>query len=160
MFMNEMKRRKTMRLKTADYNQPGRYFFTLCTKKRECILSRVVAENPLEEPTIQLLPYGKIVEKYIEQLQSFYGYVTISRYVIMPNHIHLLILLYPISDKEEQSQTVQNSVLSRFLSTFKRFCNKECGENIWQNRSYDHIIRSEQDYEKHLNYICANPTNW
>ena len=56
--------------------------------------------------------------------------------------------------------TVQNSVPSRFVSTFKRFCNKEYGINIWQYRSNDHIIRNRQDYEEHLRYIYENPMRW
>ena len=53
-----------------------------------------------------------------------------------------------------------NSTLSTFVSTFKRFCNKEYGENIWQARFNDHIIRNREDYEEHLRYIHENPTNW
>lgn len=51
-------------------------------------------------------------------------------------------------------------LLSRFVSTFKRFCNKEYGKNIWQARSYDHVIRDYNDYEKHINYIIENPNRW
>jgi REP element-mobilizing transposase RayT len=46
------------------------------------------------------------------------------------------------------------------MSTLKRFCNKEIGENIWQPRSYDHIIRSKEDLEEHLRYIAENPLKW
>ena len=56
--------------------------------------------------------------------------------------------------------TVQNSLVSRFVSTFKRFCNKEYGENIWQYRSNDHIIRNRKDYEEHCKYIIENPLYW
>ena len=55
---------------------------------------------------------------------------------------------------------MQNSVVSRFVSTFKRFCNKEYGGNIWQARSYDHIIRDQRDFDKHLQYIYENPYGW
>ncbi len=41
-----------------------------------------------------------------------------------------------------------NSHIAKFISTYKRFCNKEIGENIWQYRSYDHVIRDEDDYLK------------
>ena len=56
--------------------------------------------------------------------------------------------------------TVQNSTVSRFVSTFKRFSNKEYGENIWQYRSHDHIIRDREDHERHVGYILENPTHW
>ena len=48
----------------------------------------------------------------------------------------------------------------QFVSTLKRFCNKEYGENIWQARFYDHIIRNRRDYEEHVKYILENPIRW
>ncbi|MBQ8146626.1 MAG: hypothetical protein IJ039_07560, partial [Clostridia bacterium] len=56
--------------------------------------------------------------------------------------------------------TRQHSVVSQFVSTFKRFCNKEYGKSIWQRHFHDHIIRNREDYEEHLKYIYKNPTNW
>ena len=56
--------------------------------------------------------------------------------------------------------TKANSVYSQFVSTFKRFCNKEYGMNIWQSRSYDHVIRDERDYDEHIKYIYENPMRW
>ena len=53
-----------------------------------------------------------------------------------------------------------NSYLAQFVSTFKRFCNKEYGKNIWQPRAYDHIIRNRDDYEEHLRYVYEKPMKW
>ena len=103
MKMDELKNRKTTRLKGADYNRNQAVFLTICTKEKQCILSHIVGTG-------------------------------------VP--------------------TVQNSVPSRFVSTFKRFCNKDYGTNIWQYRSNDHIIRNHQDYEEHMQYIYENPVRW
>ena len=54
----------------------------------------------------------------------------------------------------------RNSTVSKFVSTFKRFCNKEYGENIWQGRYYDHVIRDQQDYDEIWEYIENNPRQW
>lgn len=56
--------------------------------------------------------------------------------------------------------TSANSIFSQFISTFKRFCNKEFKENIWQSRSNDHIIRDRRDYDEHIKYIYENPMRW
>ena len=56
--------------------------------------------------------------------------------------------------------TKANSVFSKFVSTFKRFCNKEYEKNIWQARAYDHIIRNREDYEEHMKYIYEKPMRW
>ncbi len=149
-------------MKGADYNRSVVAFLTICTKDRRCILSRIVGTGVPDSPQIELTQYGKIADKYIKQLNDFYDYLSVERYVIMPNHIH--ILLWVKGDGCGPSgtpvPTVQNTATARFLSTFKRFCNKEIGENIWQYRSNDHIIRNHQDCEEHLRYIYENPMRW
>ena len=42
----------------------------------------------------------------------------------------------------------RTSTVARFVGTFKRYCNKEYGESIWQSRYYDHVIRNQQDYDE------------
>lgn len=53
-----------------------------------------------------------------------------------------------------------NSIVAKFIYTFKRFCNKEYGDNIWQRMSNDHIIRGEKDYQKIWEYIDTNVIRW
>ena len=53
-----------------------------------------------------------------------------------------------------------NETIPHIVSTFKRFCNKDIGENIFQRSFYDHVIRNKQDYEQISKYIYENPTNW
>ena len=151
--------RRSTRLKDYDYSTPGAYFLTICVENRKCILSRIVGTGVLDGPKIDLLPYGMIAAKYINQLNDFYEGLSVDSYVIMPNHIHILL---SVSEGPSGTPvpTVQNSVVSRFVSTFKRFCNKEYGKNIWQARSYDHIIRDQADFDKHLQYIYENPFGW
>ena len=121
-----------------------------------------------KEIIVKLTEYGKIAEKYINQLNDFYENISVDDYVIMPNHIHLLINIHdngpsrtPVpTDLVCVENSIQNSVISKFISTFKRFCNKEIGKSIWQMRSFDHIIRDERDYEFHVKYIRENPLKW
>ncbi len=167
--MGDRPQRKTMRLERGNYSATGAYFLTVCTKDRRCLLSHVGTGVP-DGPHIQLTKYGAVVEKYILQMNDFYQDIRAESYVIMPNHIHLLLVVCGPSRTPvptEVGGTVngivapitqkQNSAVSRYISTLKRFCNKEYGENIWQARSYDHIIRSRQDYDDHLRYIRENP---
>ena len=162
--MEELKKsRKSPRLREFNYNSVGAYFVTICTQNRRCILSRIVGTGVLDCPQIELTKYGEVAEKYIKQLDSFYDHISIESYVIMPNHIHILLF---IKDNGQSRTPVPtnaikaNSTFSKFISTFKRFCNKEYGENIWQSRSNDHVIRNREDYEKHIKYIHENPTRW
>ncbi len=187
----ELPQRKSTRLKNFDYSSAGAYFVTICTRDRRCILSRIVGTGVLDCPKIELTKYGEIADKYINQLNDFYDYLLVESYVIMPNHIHILLFVRgnETTFADGQSRTPvptdllgfsprcsgdggasrtpvptnverANSVFSKFISTFKRFCNKEYGENIWQARSNDHIIRNREDYEEHIRYIYENPMNW
>ncbi len=179
----EINKRKKMRLQEYDYNQDGAYFITICTRNRECFLSRIVGTGVPDGPCAAsrftqnlLTAYGRIADKYIHQLDAFYADVSVKSYVIMPNHIHLLLMVSHSQTASPETRktsamsgpsrtpvptnTIQNSVVSRWISTFKRFCNKEYGINIWQSRSYDHIIRDLQDYDTHMKYISDNPEKW
>ena len=160
--MHELKNRKTTRLRDIDYSQNGVVFLTICTQHKQCILSRIVGTGVLDGPQIELTKYGQIADKYIRQLNDFYDDLSVDSYVIMPNHIHILLCVksYDNGPSRTPVPTMQNSTTAKFLSTFKRFCNKEYGMNIWQYRSYDHIIRNRQDYEKHWHYIYENPFRW
>ena len=98
--------------------------------------------------------------------------IKIGDYVIMPNHIHILVAVdgrqisanckeMPIRDVEAPSPTGrQNLAIPRFVSALKRLCNKEIGENVFQRSYFDHVIRSDDDLDMHIDYILHNPENW
>ncbi len=174
---NDLPKRKMPRLKNFDYNTTGAYFITICTKNRAELLSHIVGTGVPDCPyNIEFLPYGKTADKHIKQLNDFYDDISIDQYVIMPNHIHLLLSVRngqsgtPVPTNHEpifakkalvsKDNKKANSIVSRFVSTFKRFCNKEYGQNIWQDRFYDHVIRNREDYNEHVKYIYENPMNW
>lgn len=158
----EMPNRKPNRIAGYDYSQSGAYFVTICTQDRKKILSRISVGIPLpgcpQEPCVELLWHGEVADKYIRQVDAFYEHLSIDQYVIMPDHIHLLITIH--DGHPERCVTTRTSEIARFVGTFKRFCNKEYGSNIWQSRYYDHVIRNQQDYNEVWEYIENNPTKW
>ena len=96
----ELPKRKPTRLKNFDYSSAGAYFVTICIKDRKRILSDIIKpvgvgafDDPLT-PQIQLTEIGKITEKYLLSSENIPG-VKIDRYVVMPDHIHVIIFLYP-----------------------------------------------------------------
>ena len=157
----QLPNRKPNRLADYDYNQNGAYFITICTQGRKKILSQIVG-TPLpgcpQEPSIKLQRYGEIADRIIRQTDGFYDDLSVKKYVIMPDHIHLLIMI--IGHPGTGVPTPRTSIVARFVGTFKRFCNKEYGENIWQGRYYDHVIRNQQDYNEIWEYIENNPRKW
>ena len=154
-------KRKPLRMKSYDYSTSGAYFLTICTENRRCMLSRIVGDDVLGVPNnAQLLPYGKIADKCINRLNEFYDNIIVDSYVIMPNHIHIMLFVAGTETSAASSSTRQTAAVSNFVSTFKRFCNKEYGENIWQRGFYDHIVRGREDYEEISKYIHENPARW
>jgi REP element-mobilizing transposase RayT len=154
--------RKHNRLAEFHYGAGYSYFITICTKDRSQILSDIsVGTGVLDCPQIKLTYFGEIADKYINQLNYFYDNIFVDQYVIMPNHIHLILT---VRCENGQSGTPVptrgNSTVSSFVSTFKRFSNKEYGFNPWQRSFYDHVIRNRQDYDEIRKYIFENPQNW
>lgn len=150
--------RKPNRLKDYDYSCEGVYFITLCSKDRKVVFSTVVGDGDLDVPKVVLKSYGEIVQRNLLYMNEIYGQFEIDNYVIMPNHIHILISVCDGGMSRSPSPT--NDTIPSFVGTLKRFVNKEVGENIFQRSFNDHIIRNEQDYIKHYNYIENNPAKW
>ena len=105
---NALPKRKPNRLQGYDYSANGVYFVTICTQNKECVLSRIVGDGVLDVPKMMLSKYGKAVDEQIALMNSMYDNVIVEKYVIMPNHIHLLIRIENKSDSGS-SRTVRVS---------------------------------------------------
>lgn len=142
--MANLPNRKPNRLKRYDYAGNGAYFITICTKDRMCILSRIPVGNaPPSVPKIELTAIGKIVEEHVRLIPG------IDRFVIMPNHVHLIV----IKNKTEKS-------VSEDIRALKSVVSRAVGRPIWQKSFYDHSIRDEEDYLTKAEYIENNPSKW
>ena len=180
---NILPKRKRNRLEKYDYSSTGAYFITVCTKDRKPILSNIccsVGVGALDDPRIntldvsflnvdnfklQLTSIGEVVEKNLLSSEKISG-VTIDKYVIMPDHIHVIIFLnsekyVDIQNGSSRASTpTANAMLPRIISAFKRFVGKELGNDIFQRGYMEHIIRDKKDYETRVKYIYENPMRW
>ena len=155
----ELPKRKPLRLTNFDYSSTGAYFITICTENRKNLLSTVVGEG-LAPPAVQLKLCGKVAQKQLLLLEQRYPNVKIDKYVIMPNHIHLIIILRKGAGGASPSPTVSD-VICTFKSLTARICKQEYGvEKIFQRSYIDHIIRDRDDYETRVKYIYENPLRW
>ena len=137
-------RRKNIRLKYYDNSEEGMYFITICTR------NRIKLFGEIETKEIKLTKVGKIVEKSIINLEKIYNNITIDEYIVMPNHIHIIII---INEKN-------NLTISRIINQYKGRITKTIGYPIWQKLFYEHIIRNESEYYKIKQYIQNNIVNW
>lgn len=147
--INQQKR-KANRLKDYDYSQNGAYFITICVNDRKPILSSVtVGAN-----CVRLSKIGIIIDNELQKINSIYENIFVDNYVIMPNHIHLIIRI------DNDGRTQFAPTMSRIIKQFKGSITKQIGKPIWQKGFYDHIIRDEYDYRIKQQYIDENPIKW
>ena len=155
----DLPKRKPTRLKEYDYSQNGAYFITICSHNKQCIFSHIVGAGVYDVPNTVLMRRGKIIETYIQKMNTHYDNIRIEKYVIMPNHIHLIMLVQN-SGGTSRAPSPTNATVPKFVSLLKRYCNIENGKNMFQRSFHDHIIRDEKDYLKIWNYIDTNSKKW
>jgi len=177
--METIRTRKVNRLIEFDYSQNGCYFVTVCTQDRRCLFGEIkgmtetggsknvgeriafphdVAINNLQRPYMELSTLGKIVNDKIRMISQIYGSVLVNQYVIMPNHIHMIIEID--DDFNEGGNALRSPTMSTIITQFKGAVSKATGQKFWQKSFHDHIIRNQFDYENIWNYIDTNIDNW
>ena len=156
---NELPIRKPTRLKEFDYSSSNAYFITICVEKRKNILSKIVGEG---FPLPKLSAYGNVAEKWIKKLSDKYNNVSVDCYVIMPNHIHLLLTAINDGGRGDPSPTVSAVVgwLKYQITSEINRIKGTSGAKIFQRSFYDHVIRNRNDYEEIWKYIYENPIRW
>ncbi len=175
----EIHHRRTIRLRDYDYSQAGAYFVTVCAWKKECLFGEI------KDGEMLLNEYGEIVMKCWDDLPNHYQYTQLDEFVIMPNHVHGIIILnvgaglkpaLVNSDKTYQTHearaglkpapTIQRG-LSEIIRALKTFSSKQInlirnnpGVPLWQRNYYEHIIRDEKELHTIRQYIRYNPLKW
>ena len=153
----ESPQRKHNRLCDYDYSLNGAYFVTICTQDRKKILSQIVGDGfPVPKP------YGTAAEEMIHQIPKKYPAVSVDRYVIMPDHIHMLLRIDRDFGTGNPSPTL-GTIIGWYKYQATKHINAQSGaqgEKIFQRSYYDHVIRNQRDYDEIWQYIENNPRKW
>ena len=155
----DFKDRKHPRLKDYDYSQPGYYYVTIHTINGSPRLSAIKQEPATLQTRIILSPQGQIAEQQLFALENRFPYVRIDKYVIMPNHIHAIIVL----DAMTGPRTGLTNIICAYKSLTTRTCNQMLGifgKKLFQTSFYESVLRNEQAYRECWRYIDENPTKW
>ena len=155
---NNLPKRKHPRMNHYDYSTAGAYFITVCTQNRRCLLSRIVGRG-LAPAEIQYTAYGQIAQEQLLILEQRYPSLKIDQYVIMPNHIHAILLL------EEAAGDSQRPTIMDVVCAYKSLTTRECKkvrpvDKLFQTSFYEHVIRGREDYDEIVEYIVNNPKQW
>lgn len=159
--------RKHIRLKNYDYSQCGYYYVTIHTANNEHTLSTVGRGLAPACYEINLTETGKIAEQQLFALEERFDGVKIDKYVIMPNHIHVIIIIdesgKSVGEAGASSRPTLSDIVCAYKSITTRICNKNDniqGRKIFQTSFYENIIRNEKAYCAILNYMENNPLKW
>ena len=148
--------RKKLRLVDYDYSQAGLYFVTICISNRRNLLWNDTNPSASTQLVIvSLSKIGQIVDSAIQNIPVYYPNVSVEKYVIMPNHIHLILQIFGYGGRALRAPTISQIVLQ-----MKAYITKHLGESIWQKGFYDRIIRNDEEYCLIWEYIDSNPINW
>lgn len=162
-FNPDIHHRRSIRLKNYDYSQDGAYFITICTNNRECYFQKYP-------------PLKTIIKNQWENIPTHYPNVELDEYVIMPNHIHGIILVVvgatlAVAQNHYRAGARPAPTIGDIIGSFKSLCvvkwlqymNKnnihELGK-FWQRNYYEHIIRNEKELNNIREYIINNPLQW
>lgn len=180
----ERHHRRSIRLKNYDYAEAGAYFVTICIEQRECLLGEVIDGQML------VSEWGQIAGEIWEQIAEHWPMVDLDAFVIMPNHLHGIVIIRDESEilqgvaeeegggGEEGGAAIEGggtpplqgrpkptlgSVIAYWKYQTSKRINTERqtpGARLWQRNYYDRIIRSAQMLDKARNYIAHNPGRW
>ena len=169
--MKQLRSRKPNRLQNYDYSQNGAYFVTICAKDRLNLFAEIpvvgaVVNRPSQinrppcttnhPPHVKLTEIGIIIENEIIAMQNIRKNVIVPHYVIMPNHIHMIIVI----NAEHGGRLTTAPTVSEIIRLWKRAISIEIGCSVWQKSFHDRIIRNSGEYTKIAQYIENNPYLW
>ncbi|MFH1799184.1 MAG: transposase [Candidatus Omnitrophota bacterium] len=163
-------RKSHNRLQGYNYSQPNYYFVTTCVENKREWFGKILNNEMI------LNSYGKIVLKHLEELPGRYKNIDLDTFVVMPNHVHAIVIIVCDNKLPGNSQVCrdrrarlydQKKSLSKIIGDVKSFSSREINKITpvqnkfkWQRSFYDHVIRNEQSLQKIREYIINNPANW
>ena len=137
-------KRKHPRLRKYDYSRPGYYFVTICTGEKRCLFGTPERLNC----------FGQTARQCLLEIEGHFPGVRVDKWVVMPNHVHAILVLTGTGVNLSTVVGQYKSVVSRRIHAIRR------DVPVWQTSYHDHVIRTEQAYLKIWNYIHTNPMRW
>ena len=172
----EKHHRRSTRLKGYDYSQPGVYYITICTHERRKLFGDII------DGEMRLNELGKVAEWVWEALPQYFPSIDIDQFVIMPNHLHGILVLsgaftnvhmpYPGTSRDGTSMQAlpmpmssPAPMLGQIIRKFKALTSyylhaAGAAEFAWQERYHEHVVRNDSDLKRIREYIVNNPAQW
>ena len=151
----DLPKRKPNRLANYEYSTSGAYFITICAKDKHEIFGSIVGAATCR-PQVELSDIGKSIDNAIHTISHIYTFALVDAYVIMPNHMHLILNV----DGGRQVAAPTKTTVNTIIGNMKRAVSMQLGFSPWQKSFHDHIIRNEDEFLRIWEYIENNPARW
>ena len=149
--------RHSIRLKDYDYSQPGSYFVTICVHERVETFGKVL------DGVMHLNENGNTTEAVWRKLSEWFPHVELDQFVIMPNHMHGIIILTDQSSRSEKPNPPLGQIVRAYkASTARRIRVSGTPGFKWQRNYYEHIsrLRHQDELDRMRHYVINNPARW
>ena len=172
----EITNRKQNRLGEYDYGLEGAYFVTLCTHNRARLFQMelpvgnglcAVPQADTFETGTERRPFptlaNQIIHKWIKETDNKFPNITVDKYVVMPDHLHLIVTIRERHIGRSLPDVIgffKTMTTNDYIRGVKRGHLPPFDRKIWQKSYYDHVIRNQRDYDEIWTYIDQNPVKW
>lgn len=139
---------------------------TVCIQHRECLLGKIASGQ------MRLTAAGEMIRKTWQEIPAYYAGIALDAYVVMPNHLHGVVVLLRQGQAQGPAPTENlltlPDIMHRYKTlTTKRYADgvKHCGwrpfpGRLWQRNYWERIIRDERELQNIREYIANNPACW
>lgn len=154
--------RRSIRVPGFDYTRSGLYFITIVTA------GRVLRFGGIANCEVQLNPIGQMAQREWLRLPSRFPGLLIEDFVMMPNHLHgILMLGEQEGDRDQESSQVEPGSIGAIIRAYKssttlrfhQLCPRD-STPLWQRNYYERIVRGLKDFDRIREYIQNNPSQW
>ncbi|MCL2341773.1 MAG: transposase [Firmicutes bacterium] len=150
-------RKPYTRLKNYNYSGNGYYFITICTQYRLNLFGEI------KDNQVVLNTAGKMINNWYLNIKRKFKEIALDKYVIMPNHIHGIIIINSTKDEISLFRIIQwfkTMTTNEYIRGVRSKTYKPFEKRLWQESYYDHIIHNKENYLRIQKYIMDNPILW
>lgn len=150
----QLPHRKHLRLSNFDYTYPTYYFITIVINDRLPLLGSI------DNCVVNLSPAGETVFNTIEEIPSRFDKTEIVEYIVMPNHLHIIIFNGGEHYIPDIVRWLKSVTTNRYIHGVKEQGWPQFNKKLWLRDYYEHIIRNHHSFENIIRYIRENPIRW
>ena len=161
--------RRSIRLKEYDYSRAGAFFVTISAYRGQFLFGEI------EDGKMHLSAIGEIVQSEWLRSEAIRRNVVLDEYVIMPNHVHGIIMLTEMAGDVRATRRVAPTrprgplpgSIGAIIGQVKSICTRRINEmrktpgaHVWQRNYYEHVLRNDDELDRARQYISNNPMQW